>query len=185
MDVVFLAATVPLTKSYTKSTDGTIKKTPYPMTWEFTSHAESVKDLAQFHTVLVRHAALGHCLLKGSIARPLVNESRAGATTSNDVTEWMVLDLDGLPSTYQGAKVTIDSFLLAIGLQQYSHIIQWSASSLIENDLLRAHIYLLLDKPTAAPQLKQGLIQLNHETLMLNDSMKLTKTGNSTFFKLR
>jgi hypothetical protein len=51
--------------------------------------------------VLKKHAALGHCALKGTISRPLVKESRAGSTDTSATTEWIVLDLDGLPPTVE------------------------------------------------------------------------------------
>ena len=184
MEIVFLASTAPLTKGYTKQPDNTIKKTPYPMTWEFTSHHEQCKSIADLHAALLKHAALGHCLLKGLIAQPLVAESRAGSTKSNDATEWIVLDLDGLPDTYKGATTTVDVFLTAVGLSDFTHIIQWSASYGIENKKLRAHIFFLLDKAAAAPQLKQTLIQLNHDVPMLNESMSLTATGNAVSWAL-
>ena len=49
---------------------------------------------------------------------------------------------------------------------------------------LRAHIFMLLDKPVAAPLLKQWLTQKNHEVPLLHDAMKLTKTGNAISWPL-
>ena len=184
MDLTFLEATLPLTKTYSKAANGDVKKTPYPMTWEFTSHKTSVANLVELHAALNRHAVQGHCLLKGNVQRPLVNESRAGSTDSNAVTEFIVLDLDGLPETHQGGQVTLDSFLVTLGLGDTSHVVQWSASYGIENQKLRAHVFFMLDKPAAAPLLKQWLIQLNHEVGMLNASMGLTKTGNAISWAL-
>ncbi len=187
MDAVFLEAPVPLTKTYARS-GGVLTKTPYPLIWEFTSHAESFKTLAQFETLLVKHAALGRCVLKGLIARPLVKESRAGSTDSNGTTEWLVLDLDGLPDTVeQGGKqvpLTIDLFLSELGLIDISYIVQWSASYGIENNKLRAHVFILLDKAYSAPLIKQWLIQKNHEVPLLRSSMSLTKTGNTISWPL-
>ncbi len=100
MKIVFLEASVPLTKTYSKTKAG-VTKTPYPFAWEFTSHEEDVNSLAQFEAVLKKHAALGHCALKGTISRPLVKESRAGSTDTSATTEWIVLDLDGLPPTVE------------------------------------------------------------------------------------
>lgn len=188
MKLTFLEASVPLTKSYAKAADGTITKTPYPFVWEFTSHEQLCSSLTQMHAALVAHAAKNHCLLKGNIAKPLVKESRAGSTDSNGLTEFIVLDLDGLPDTFvvddQKVKVSVDLLLTKLGLGQMSYIVQWSASFGIENTKLRAHIFILLDKPTAAPLLKQWLIQLNHEVDMLNAAMALTKTGNAISWAL-
>jgi len=192
MQLEFLQASERLTKSYTKTSSGVVK-TPYPMTWEFTSINETCNSLQQLETLIKDHAAQGHCLLKGSIARPLVRESRAGSTDSNAVTEWIVLDLDGLPDTIdlvlpsgstQSVPLTIDLFLQEMGLGDVSYVIQWSASYGILDSKIRAHVFLLLDRPYAAPLLKQWLIQKNHELPLLREAMGLTKTGNSISWPL-
>lgn len=170
MHLHFLEGPSPLTKAYEHTPNGLIK-TPYPFIWEFTSHPEDVKGLAQLEALLKSHAALGHCLLKGQLARPLVKESRAGTTNTNQETELVVLDLDGLPMK------SVDAFLDALGLGDISYVVQWSASYSIENKDLRCHVFMLLDKPMAAPLLKQWLIQLNHTVPQLHDAMSLTKTG--------
>ena len=192
MKIVFLEAGMPLTKTYSKSSAG-ITKTPYPFVWEFTSHEEQFNNLSQLEALLKKHASFGHCALKGSIARPLVKESRAGSTDTNATTEWIVLDLDGLPDTIevttpagqtQTMPLTIDLFLDEMGLSNISYIVQWSASYGIENTKLRAHIFMLLDKPYAAPLVKQWLMQKNHEVPLLNSAMSLTKTGNTLSWPL-
>ena len=189
MKIVFLEASVPLTKTYSKIKAG-VTKTPYPFAWEFTSHEEDVNSLAQFEAVLKKHAALGHCALKGTISRPLVKESRAGSTDTSATTEWIVLDLDGLPPTVEIAgqaqpqTLTVDLLLYEMGLGDISYIVQWSASMGIENQRLRAHVFMQLDKPMAAPLIKQWLIQKNMEVPFLSKSMGLTKTGNAISWPL-
>lgn len=192
MKIVFLEASIPLTKTYAKTSAG-ITKTPYPFVWEFTSHEEDFNNLAQLESLLKKHAALGHCALKGAVSRPLVKESRAGSTDTNSTTEWLVLDLDGLPDTIEvttpGGQtktmpLTIDLFLEEMGLPEISYVVQWSASYGIENQKLRAHVFMLLDKPYAAPLIKQWLVQMNHEVPLLNASMSLTKTGNTISWPL-
>lgn len=177
MRIQFLEANVPLTKRYTL-VNGVLTKTPYPFVWEFTSHAEDVTTLQQLEAQLKAHAALGHCLLKGQLTKPLVKESRAGSTSTGDPTEFIVLDLDGLEVN------SLQEFLDAIGLGDVSHVVQWSASYGIENKRLRAHVFMLLDQPATAPLIKQWLIQKNHETPMLHTAMQLTKTGNSISWPL-
>lgn len=193
MNIIFLEASVPLTKTYTKATHGGVTKTPYPFVWEFTSHDEQCKSLSELEHLLKKHSALGHCALKGMTSRPLVKESRAGSTDTNSTTEWIVLDLDGLPETIdlttpsgnsQSTPLTIDLFLREMGLEDVSYIVQWSASYGIENQRLRAHVFMLLDKAYSAPLLKQWLIQKNHEVPLLHGSMGLTKTGNSISWPL-
>jgi hypothetical protein len=180
MSLFFLEAAVPLTKSFTKK-NSELTKTPYPFVWEFTSHKETCLSLAHLEVLLRKHATLGHCMLKGTIARDLVKESRAGSTDTNAATNLIVLDLDGLPEMMPDSSITltVDLFLEAIGLKDISYLLQWSASYGIENKKLRAHIFMMLDKPTAAPLLKQWLIHLNHATPLLREAMSLTKTGNA------
>ena len=185
MKVIFLEAKVPLTKTFTQKA-GDLTKTPYPFVWEFSSHEESIASLNQFEVHLQAHAALGHCLLKGTIRKPLILESRAGSTDTNSQTEWAVLDLDGLPEHIDdtGVRTTVTLFLNALGLKDVSYVLQWSASYGIQNQKIRAHIFFMLDKPTAAPLLKQWLIHLNHSTPMLNAALTLTKTGNALSWPL-
>ncbi len=178
MHLNFLESSVPLTKSYVMK-NGALTKTPYPFVWEFTSHHHTVNTLAQFEAQLKSHAALGHCLLKGLLQRPLIRESRAGGTVTGDMTEFLVLDLDGLD------MASVEDFLTAMGLGHVDYIVQWSASyGLLGSKLLRAHIFIMLDKPYAAPLLKQWLIQKNHAVPELTAAMSLTKTGNSISWPL-
>ena len=177
-DLVFLSASVPLTKTCTRLADGTISKSSYPHVYEVTSHDAPVKTLADFATAMKLHASRGRCMLKGGLVRPLVKESRKGTTDANAPTDWICLDLDGIPVT------TIDDFLQAVGLFDVSHIIQYSASHGIDAKGVRAHVFMFLDKPYAAPLLKQWLIGLNLSTPLLNNNMALTKTGNAILWPL-
>ena len=179
MEIVFLKAGVPLTKTYTKKADGSIEKTSYPNVSHFTSITETVADLKQFEVLAKKHAALGHTLLKGSISRPLVNESRKGSTDSNAQTDWIVFDVDGLPGA-----TTVEQFLAWVGLFETSYVVQYSASYGIENMHLRAHVFMQLTKPIAATILKQWLMDLNHRVDILRNSMSLTRTGNALSWPL-
>lgn len=179
MKLHFLEAPVVLTKSYTKASDGSIKKTSYPHVYEVTSHDEDVSTLAEFEKALKYHSQKGRCLLKGYLNRDLVRESRAGSTDTNDSTEWVVFDLDGL----QGMQ-TPETFLKAIGITDVSYVVQYSASYMIENNDLRAHVFMMLDKPYAAPLLKQWLTGMNHDIPLLAQNMGLTKTGNAISWPL-
>jgi hypothetical protein len=187
MKLHFLEASVPLTKTY-EQRQGVIVKTPYPHVYEVTSHDEDVRDLRGFEAALKHHAKLNHCLLKGALHRTLKSESRAGSTDANDATEWICLDIDGLPETTdvdgKTAEVTVDDVLFLLGLTDVSYVVQWSASYGIENKSLRAHVFMLLDKPVPATQLKQWLMGLNFTTEFLRDNMSLTKTGNSLHWPL-
>jgi len=179
MNIVFLAASIPLTKTYTKKADGSIEKSSYPNVTNFTSHEEPCPDMKTFEALLRKHAAQGNTLLKGQISRPLVNESRKGSTDSNAATDWIVFDVDGLPNVS-----TIDQFLISMNLADVSYVVQYSASYGIENKDLRAHVFMQLAKPMAAPLLKQWLMDLNHRIDMLRNAMSLTRTGNAISWAL-
>ena len=182
----FLSASVHLTKTIISDTTGTIQKTPYPHVSHVTSHAENTPDLTSFFAAIQTHAAMGHCLLKGNVQRPLINESRAGSTNATATTTWLCLDIDGLPSTYKSTKVTPEHVLKEIGLDNVSYIIQWSASQGLPNTLhlLRMHLFVMLTQPVAAPLVKQWLIHLNHTVPLLHDAHHLTKTGNTLSWAL-
>lgn len=185
MQITFLNAPVALTKSYTKLTDGTIEKSSYPNVWEVTSIIEDCPNLATMETLINKHAALGNCMLKGMVMRPLVCESRKDSTDRNATTEFICLDLDGiepvftLDPAYPPINVTVDSILDAMGLANVSYVLQWSGSMNITSTALRCHVFIMLSKPVSAPLIKQWLIQKNHEVTILTSAQTLTKTGNA------
>ena len=174
MKVIFLSANQSLTKAYERQADGSIVKTPYPHVFNVTSIEEEVKDLKQFAEALVAHANKGNCLLKGLINRQLVNESRAGSTETQQNTEWVCLDVDGLASV-----TDVEQLLDKLGLSGISYIVQWSAGYGVENMHLRCHISMLLDKPLPAPVVKEWLIWMNLNVPVLYNEITLTRTGNT------
>jgi hypothetical protein len=195
--LTFLNAPVPLTKSYTKLTDGTIEKSSYPNVWEVTSIIEDCRDLKHFETLINKHAALGNCLLKGMVLRDLFCESRKDSTDRNGTTEWLCLDIDGIEPQFSTTvqrfdktsrafvdvpvvlPVTVDYLLQEMGLGEVSYILQWSGSMNITGPALRCHVFIMLSKPVSAPLVKQWLIQKNHEVDIFQQHQQLTKTGNS------
>lgn len=176
MKLTFLNAPVPLTKTYTRLSDGTIEKSSYPNVWEVTSIIEDCPDIKTLEQLINKHAALGNCLLKGQVLRPLVSESRKDSTDRNASTDWLCLDLDGIDVT---GGVTVDTVLTAMGLNNISYVLQWSGSQGIFGTSLRCHVFMLLSKPVSAPLIKQWLIQKNHAVDILRNHQALTKTGNS------
>ena len=197
MKLTFLNAAVPLTKTYSKLPDGTIEKSSYPNVWEVSSITEDCKDLATFEQLIIKHANLGNCLLKGTVTRSLMNESRKDSTDRNATTEFLCLDIDGIEPTFtttvqqfnhstnamedvqQTSPVTVDTVLSAMGLKDVSYVLQWSGSMNISSPALRCHVFVMLSKPVSAPLIKQWLIQKNHEVSILRTNQTLTKTGNA------
>lgn len=197
MKLTFLNAAVALTKSYTKHTDGTIEKSSYPNVWEVSSIIEDCPDLKTMESLIIKHANIGNCLLKGMVTRNLVCESRKDSTDRNATTEFLCLDLDGIEPTftapvtqydpttgqpievYQTLPVTVDTILDAMGMSDVSYVLQWSGSMNISSPALRCHVFIMLAKPVSAPLIKQWLIQKNHEVSILRNAHSLTKTGNA------
>lgn len=178
MKLVFLKASIPLTKTFTKTPQG-IEKSSYPNVYEVTSIEEDATTLKDFASLISKHAAEGHCLLKGFIDRPLISQSRAGSTNPNAESTWALLDVDGMPMK------TPNEFMKALGLGDVSYTVQYSAShGIVDPGMLRCHIFVLLDKPYAAPILKQHLIALNFKIDKLKEALTLTKTGNSLRYGL-
>ncbi len=173
MKFFFLSADKPISKSYELSSDGSLTKHSYPFVYEVSSHEENVSSLQDLETVLNHHASKGHCLLKGNLQRPLVLESRKGSTDSDEKTDWICLDLDGIEG-YQ----SVDLFLDAIGCGNTDYIVQWSSSMNVENTAgYRCHIFMRLATPIHPQLLKYWLQDLNLR--VLDAQLSLTKTGNS------
>jgi hypothetical protein len=175
--ITFLKAAIPLTKTFTKTTQG-IDKSSYPNVYEVTSLDETVSDLKSLAGILTKHAALGHCMLKGNISRPLLNESRASTTDPNAETEIALFDVDGFTCK------TPNEFMKLIGLDEVSYVVQYSPSYKIYDDTLRCHIFVRMSKMLPAPILKQILIDMNFHVVRLRDAINLTKTGNALRYAL-
>lgn len=173
MDLSFLFADEPLTKTIGKQEGGQFKIDPYPHVGRFTSHTQKAQSMADFARHLKTFAKDGHCLLKGKLDAKLTRESRAGHTNGNDATDWVCLDVDG-------ANVdTIDEFLDIVGLKNLDCVVQYSASHGFTKGL-RAHIFAKLSKPASPAELKIWLKHLNLETELSKDIR-----ASSTYAALR
>lgn len=180
MDLHFLAAEEPITKTYELNTRGEVVKHPYPFVYRVTSIEEQCPTLRDMARLLQDHAKKGNTLLKGRLSRPLVQESRAGTTDADQSTDWICLDLDGIDN-YQ----SVDLFLDDIGCGGVDYVLQWSSSMGIENNSgFRCHIFMKLDKATHPQLLKHWLMGINLSTASLRSQCKLTKTGNALLWPL-
>jgi hypothetical protein len=155
--LTFLEADRPLVKSFSRDAEGNLVKSSYPNAYEFTSHDFEVNTITQFHEALVLAASRGWCLLKGNTTRPLVRERRAGSTQPETLTWWVCLDIDRLPPDRSLASV-----VMSLGLDGYSHIVQYSASCGIEPERGETgHIFIMLDVPQLPSVLKKWLVSMN------------------------
>ena len=175
MKVFFLSAVKPIIKSYELDRQGQLIKHSYPFIYEVTSHEENPNTLNDLSNLMQKYAKSGGCMLKGNLARPLMMESRKGSTDSDEKTDWICLDLDGIEN-YQ----SVDLFLDAIGCGDTDYVLQWSSSMGIENNAgFRCHIFMQLAQPAHPQILKHWLMSLNLNTSALCTQLELTKTGNS------
>lgn len=172
----FLEAAVPLTKTFRKTESG-YDVQPYPMIKNFTSHRRDATDLEQLLTILVQHASLGHCLLKGLVRERLVKQPRAGYTNAAAETNWLLLDLD-----FDEGWDTVADFLdeLDPAFRDVSFIFQHSSSAGIKGKAgLRGHVWILLDQPILPTILKEWLRARNLQLGKLADKLQLTVNGHS------
>lgn len=174
MNLTFLSAAVPLTKTITLK-DGVISKDSYPLLNKFTSNTVEANSIAAIYEAI--RATAQHddkpCLLKGNLLHTLDNESRKGTTKSNDTTEYIVFDLDRAPFN------SADEFMAAVGLEHISYVIQYSASYKLnkKDKTLSCHIFCLLSAPVKAPELKAWLIYLNMSTPVLRSALTLSNSN--------
>jgi hypothetical protein len=144
---------------------------PYPHMLNFTSHKFSATTLQAFATKLEHHADLGHCLIKGTLSRELYNEPRRGATDTQDPTEWVCLDFDGVEA--KSVAALLDELNL-----HADYVVQYSASSGFKPGI-RAHVFFFLSAPCSPPFLKLWLKRLNLSNPLLNTQIALNRAGTT------
>lgn len=168
--LTFLNSSSPLVKRFTRANDQLVKH-PYPMVKDFTSTVEEVSTIKDLRAKLEEHALQGHCLLKGTLSRPLINESRKGSTDRNAPTNYFCLDADGLP--YK----SISEFLKDSPFKDQNLVFQYSSSHGLPGVAgIRGHVFGFSTE--ARPnEWKQLLMQLNLYTPALRDAISLSATG--------
>jgi hypothetical protein len=159
-----------------QAADGTrltkTKDSSYPHISKFISTEHSVSSMAEFYKVIQTTAKQGGCLIKGFLNRPLQSESRAGATSSEDMTPWLCLDLDG--ADYRTPAAFIKE--LPAEFQDITYIQQFSASA-GDKPGLRCHLFFHINGLHYAHQLKTYLQHLNLTIPTLKEGITLTKVG--------
>jgi hypothetical protein len=181
MQVTFLEAKVPLTKTYEQRPDGTYVGGSYPGVTNFTSHTEEVTDVQQFTKSLMTHSAAGHCLLTNSLTRQITNESRAKLSDKEELRKWLVLDIDGIEG------ITDPEHFLAKCLpkqfQDVSYIVQHSPSSGIKPGI-RVHVFFMLYDEVDVGSVSAWLKYVNLETQLLSDQITLSNNSMALSLKL-
>lgn len=171
MDVVFLGARVPLTKTYV-NVSGRIVTKPYPLVSKVTSYHEQFNTLAEFAELLKAHASQGHCLFNGQLTRPLEMESRANMTLHGP-RQWVVFDFDKVEASNH--EEVVRKYLPA-ACQDVSYVVQHSAS-MYRYDFSgwSGHIFMLLDTPADERFLKQWFEHLNFSVPALTNELALSQ----------
>lgn len=174
MKVTFLKAAVPLTKTFSIE-NGELKKTAHPQVIQCSSFEHEINTIEELYSCFLAHAEEGHCFLKGNTTRQLLDESRAGSTDPNAVTQILLLDLDGLRDV-----TDVDTFMGLMGMGDVDYIVQYSSSmGVIPSRGISAHIFCFLDKPWSPALLKQWLTNANLTNPALRRNLALTRTNNS------
>lgn len=177
-NVYFLSADVTLGKSFWLNSQSELCKSSYPNVRDFTSHSVPCSSIKDFHAALVKHADMGHCLIKGVLHKDLMHESRAGSTKSEDTTDWICLDLDGAPfDTPQDFIASIPEF------KDVSYVVQYSASSGITSTKLSCHIFMMLDGKLPANNIKTWLMDRNFDDA-IRPGITLSRVGDQLHYPL-
>lgn len=159
----------------------------YPRVVRVTSHThDDVNDLARFEQLLREHAAAGHCLLKGQVAEPLVNESRRGRVDRDTPTMFLAIDFDGIyiedPVTSLAQVAEYLALRLPEPLRSTSYIAQASASFGMKRDALSLHLFFLLERSWHPRALKDYLTSLNFDGGFYESQVKLSASGTALSF---
>lgn len=173
MQLTFLQADVPLTKSYEKRSNGEYIGGAYPGVTNFTSSVEDVDTIAQFAEALHEHALAGHCLLTSSLKRPIKDESRAGLSDANERREWILLDIDGLAGVD-----SVEEFIQGVlppHFHEASYVVQYSPSHGIKSGV-RAHVYFMLYDAVDPRSVESWLAETNLTHPKLSDQVTLSKS---------
>lgn len=185
MDLTFLSARVPLTKTISfNPRDDAYTVTPYPMVSRVTSHLETAASLQEFAALLRKHGELGHCLLKGSVDMPLENMSRAGHAVEADH-EWVVFDFDKVDCapTFEGAVAAVTKYLPR-ECAQADMVVQLSASCFHPKATrLSAHVFMQLETPASTQTLKEWFEWINFNSPLAKE-MSLTDSQLGLHFPL-
>jgi len=155
---------------------------PYPNVREMTSTEVEVSSLSEFKDILASKAAEGHCLLKGGLKKPIVDESRRGLNDPIAPTSFLVIDFDKITG------ITNPKELLALLGPEFvntAFIWQPSASAAYKDDgSVSGHLFILLDRPAHPGQIKNWLISLNLSNPLLSQQIQLSSDGRGLRYKL-
>jgi len=190
MQLTFLEHKNRLTKIFHK--DGI---TPYPNARKFTSHTEEVETIRDLYKHIENHASLGHCMIKGELNEPIINEPRAGKTKKHQKNQLFLLDIDGLeldnlqistPITTTDLQHHAENIIgfMPTEFHDVSYVAQASASFGMKGNKLSMHIFFLLDSEIDPSVQKDVLTRLNFTVKEFEERLDLTATGKTLKYPL-
>ncbi len=167
--------------------------TPYPNVSKVSSHIFDItKDedgLGVLEQLILEKGAVGWCLLKGDLKRPVVNESRRGAGDRIAYTSLLVLDIDGITLGAHGTqkycqddvRALAESVLgeLPAALKDTSYIAQASSSMGLKGDKVSLHIFMLMKHPMPPKTVKLWMQNTNFESPLFLEQLELSANGHS------
>tara|TARA_R100000657_G_C4683606_1_gene135227 strand:+ start:2203 stop:4686 length:2484 start_codon:yes stop_codon:yes gene_type:complete len=181
MKITFLKAKKPLVKEITSE-----ESKPYPLVKNFTSYEEKItidkKGLTKLFRVMSTAAEQGHCMHKGPLKRPLIDESRALMSDRSAPTQLLVLDIDGLRATPgDDLQAMADRIVLQLPelFHDCSYIVQASASLGIKKNSVSLHLFFLMDMLVHPKTLKDLIRMINYECEFLAEQITLSANGQS------
>ena len=193
MRITFLEATNGLRLSKHHSTKEGFQ--PYPHVKKVTSHSYDLNPdkagLSKLARLIKEHGDLGHCMLKGNLKAPLIDESRAGKTNKAELTNLLVLDIDGvvLPKPFADAKKLTAADVanltnqvvaeLPLELRDVSYIAQASSSLGMKGDKTSLHIFMLMSVAMPPKSIKLWLQDVNFESDVFKEQLGLSVNGQS------
>jgi len=180
VQLTFLQAEMPLTKSYTKKPNGEIESTNFPGVYKCTSDVVEVNTTLEFTEALKDNAAKQKCLLTNSLLRPVVDEPRKKLSDKDEDRSWIILDIDGFNTP------DIETFIKTVMPVQFhnvSYIVQHSAGSGIKPGV-RAHVFFMLDTPVCSRVIRRWFKAQNLFTEQLRDQITLTNSKQALTYPL-
>lgn len=171
----------------------------YPNVKAVTSHhydvTPSAEGMRSFSSLLRKHSAEGHSLLKGRLKKELNNESRASHTDRNAYAEYIVLDLDSMtvPGFTNKTQLTAadiqriaDSVITQLppAFQDVTYIAQASSSMGMKGDRVSMHVYIGLQVPLPVKTIKLWLKHINYTVDMFSSQLELSVNGQALKYPL-
>ena len=181
----------------TKTISATESKS-YPDVKSVSSHEYIVPNdpnwIHNFASLIDKHGKLGHCLLKGPLRKPAINESRAGLGDKIAYSDLLVLDIDnlrlpGVPRsgiTSADCQKIADIILADLGPEfaNVSYIAQASSSLGRKIDRVSMHIFIMLSTPIPPKSIKLWLKHVNQISNLFKSQIDLSSIGQSLKYPL-